>query len=93
MLQPLAQRAHEGGDGDVAPVRRAHVPAARQREGVAQRGLVFVVQPSAGIERAAGELHLHLDQRPDLGETLGEQRHAASSTRRNAARTDPVSRS
>ena len=99
VLQALAERPDERGYGDVAAVGRTYVPAARERERVAEGALVVRVQAAARFQRGAGELHLHLQQRADLREALGEERHgegriyAASSTRRNAARTDCVSRS
>ena len=73
--EPLAQGTQERRDGDVPPVGRAHLPAARQGQRVPQRRFVGFVQAPARIQRRAGELYLHLQERPDLGEAFGEQGH------------------
>src|SRR5471032_1228447 len=77
--QPLAEGTQQRGDGHVAAVGGAHVPAAAERKRVAQRVLILFVEPAARGNRGAGELRLHGRERADLGESLLQARHLVPS--------------
>ena len=88
--EPLAQGTQQARDGDVAAIRRAYVDGAGEGKRVPDGGLVAFVEAAAGSDGGARELGLHLDERADLGEPLGDEGHAAPRTRKNAARTPVV---
>ena len=74
--QLLAKGPQDRRHRHVAAVGRAHMPAAHQRQRVAKRGLVALVEPAARRNRRARELRLHRGHRPDLGEPFLEKAHA-----------------
>jgi hypothetical protein len=68
--QLLPERPQDGGDGHVPAIGSADVPAAGERERIADRRLVALVQAAAGRDRRAGKLRLHGGDRADLRESF-----------------------